>query len=139
MPAELVDDRPDGREIGVAGVGRRRADGDVEEVGALNGLGDVEGERQPLGVPLQELVEPGLEDRHLAGAEPLDPGLDDVAHDDVVPQLGEAGAGDEADVAGAEDCDSAHGRVILSSGFRPLAIASIVSLESVSSSELTTQ
>ena len=31
---------------------------------------------------------------------------DDVAHDDVVPEIGEAGAGDEADVAGAEDRDS---------------------------------
>ena len=110
VPAELVDHGPDGGEVGVSRVRRRRADGDVEEVGIADGLGNVEGEGQPLGIALQELVEPRLEDRHLARAEPLDPRRDDVPDDDVVPEVGEAGAGDQADVAGAEDCDSAHGR-----------------------------
>ena len=109
-PLELVDDGPDGGEIGVARVGGRRPDGDVEEVGVLHRLRDVERVRQPLGVAAQQLLEPRLVDRHLAGAEPLDPLGDDVADDDVVPEVGEARTGDEADVAGAEDSHSAHGR-----------------------------
>ena len=108
--AELVDDGPDGGEVGIARVGRRRADGDVEELGAVDGLGDVERVGQPLGVPAQQLLEPWLVDRHLARAQLLDPLGDDVADDDVVPELGEARAGDETDVAGAEDSHSAHGR-----------------------------
>ena len=86
-------------------------DGDVEEVGVLDGLA----RRRACSVSrsallLQQLLEPGLVDRDLAGAELLDPLGDDVADDDVVAELGEARTGDEADVAGAEDSDSAHGR-----------------------------
>ena len=79
-------------------------------------------------------------DRHVAVSQRVDLLRDDVADDDVVPEIGHAGAGDEADVAGAEDRDS-HGACYFprASGFRPLAIASIVSLESRSSNELTTQ
>ena len=66
--AELVDDGPDGGEVGVARVGGRRAHGDVEEVGVLYGLGDVERVGQPLGVVLEQLLEPRLVDRDLAGA-----------------------------------------------------------------------
>ncbi len=77
-------------------------------------------------------------DRNLASAKRVDLLRDDVADDDVVPELGEAGARDEPDVAGAEDRDT-HGYLPLASGFRPLAIASIVSFERRSSSVLTTQ
>ena len=38
---QLVDHRPDRREVGVARVGRRRADRDVDEVGAVDRLADV--------------------------------------------------------------------------------------------------
>ena len=38
---QLVDHRPDGGEVGVARVGRRRADRDVDEVRAVDRLGDV--------------------------------------------------------------------------------------------------
>ena len=82
-------------------------------------------------------------ERHLAGAERLDLLGDDVADHDLVAELGEAGAGDEADVAGAEDPDPAHRRcdVYFAAvrGLRPFAIASIVSFESESSSVFTTQ
>ncbi len=140
---ELVDDRPDRREIGVAGVGRRRADGDVEEVGAGDRLGDIERVGEPLGVPAQQLVEPGLVDRHLARAQLLDSLGENVANDDVVPELGEARAGHETDVTRAEDSDPGHRAeptyLMLRSGLRPFAIASIVSFESESSSVFTTQ
>ena len=59
-----------------------------------------------------------------------------------MPELREARAGDEADVAGAEDSDLDTARTYLlqlSIGLRPLAIAIIVSFESESSSEFTTQ
>ena len=66
---------------------------------------------------------------------------DDVAHHDLVAELGEAGAGDEADPARAEDCDPlslslmAGRRIVVAyadlrtfaSGRRPFAIAIIVS------------
>ena len=72
----------------------------------------------------------------------LDPLGDDVADDDLVPALGEAGAGDEADPAGAEDAERRllHARrLYLCMGRRPLAISSIVSFESLSRSVFTTQ
>ena len=103
---QLVDHRPDGGEIGVARVGRRRPDRDVDEVRALDRLAHVVREREPLGVPLEQVVETGLVDRHLAAAERLDAVREDVAHDDVVAELGKAGARDEADVARAEDRDA---------------------------------
>jgi hypothetical protein len=105
---QLVDDRPDRREVGVARVGRRRAHGDVEELRALDSLADVEREREPLPVALDHLVEAGLIDRHLAAAQPLDPLRDHVAQDHVVAEVGEACPGDEADVPGAEDRDPTH-------------------------------
>ena len=65
---ELVDDGPDGGEIGVTRVRRRRSDGDVEELGVLYRLRDVECVGQPLGVAAQQLLEAGLVDRDLTGA-----------------------------------------------------------------------
>ena len=60
-----------------------------------------------------------------------------------MPELGEARARDEADPAGAEDADLAHRGAkptcTVVRGLRPLAIASIVSFESESSSVFTTQ
>ncbi len=64
-------------------------------------------------VPLEHELEAGLVDRHLARLQALDPLRDDVADDDLVPELGEAGAGHEADVAGAEHCDLRHGPRLL--------------------------
>jgi hypothetical protein len=103
---QLVDHRPHGRQVGVARDGRRRADRDVHELRAVDRLGDVGREGQPLAVPLEELVEPRLVDRHLTAPERVDLLHDDVADRDGVPQLGEARPGDETDVAGAEDGDA---------------------------------
>ena len=46
-----------------------------------------------------------LVDRDLALLQALDLGRDLVDADHVVAALGEAGAGDQADVSGADDCD----------------------------------
>ena len=49
--------------------------------------------------------QPGLVDRNLALFEPVDLILVDVDAGDVVAAVGEAGAGDQADVAGADHDD----------------------------------
>ena len=49
-------------------------------------------------------LETGLVDRYLALIEPLDLVLIEVAANDVIAHFRHAGAGDEADIAGAEDC-----------------------------------
>ena len=151
---QLVDNRPDGGEVGVARVGGRRPDRDVHELGTVDRLRDVERERQPLAVSLEEILEPGLEDRHLASAERLDPRGDHVPHGDAVAELGEACARHEPHVPRAEDGDAIapvghvgpqdsrwglYDFATCASGFRPFAIAIIVSFESRSSSVLTTQ
>ena len=52
-----------------------------------------------------ELLEAGLVDRDLAALEARDLVGVDVDAPDLVAELGEAGGGDEADVAGADDPD----------------------------------
>jgi hypothetical protein len=49
------------------------------------------------------LAQVRLEERNLACPELFDPLRDDVANRHLVAELGEAGAGDEADPTGAED------------------------------------
>ena len=97
--------RPRGRRHPSTSAACRR---DVDDVRAVDGLVDLGREGQPLAVALEQLGEARLVDRHLASLERVDLLRDDVADDDVVPELGEARPGDEADVAGAEDGDLAH-------------------------------
>ncbi len=102
---QLLDDRPHPREVGVAGVGRRRVDADEEQAGARQQLVHVGGEGDPLGVAAQQVLEFGLVDRHLAAGEGVDLLLDDVAGDHLVAELGEAGRGDQPDPANSDDAD----------------------------------
>ena len=106
---QLVDHCPHRGEIGVAGVGGRRADGDVDEVGAVDRLADVGGKAKALAVSRDQLLEARLVDRHLAALQGRDALRDHVPDDDRVAELGEAGTGDEADVAGTEDGDVGRG------------------------------
>ena len=89
---------------------------DEQELGAGDRLFHREREGQALPVPGEQLVEPRLEERHLPGAQRIDPLGDDVADDDVVAELGEAGPADEAGVPGAEECDPCHRRRRLALG-----------------------
>ena len=77
------------------------------------GGGQVGGEQQPLGVDvvLDHFGQAGLIDRHFAVIEHVDLGLIDVDAGDVVAAVGEAGAGDQADVSGANNCDF-HERLV---------------------------
>ena len=105
---QLVDHRPDGGEVGVARLGRRRPDRHVQELRAVDRLPHVEREADPVAIALEHFVEPGLVDGHLARPEALDPIREDVADHHLVPEVGEARTGDEADIAGAEHADSCH-------------------------------
>ena len=108
----------------------------------LGEVGRVEREAEPVAVALEQLGHVGLVERHLAGAERRDLLGHDVANDDVVAEVGEADPRDEADPAGAEDAHRSHRAglyLACRSGLRPVAIASIVSFESESSSVFTTQ
>ncbi len=83
---------------------RRRADRDEDGLRALHALGDVGGERRAdrPSVAGDELVEPGLEDRDLAALQGRD--LVGVLIDayDRMAEVGEAGAGDQPDIARAD-------------------------------------
>src|SRR6185369_2606535 len=57
-------------------------------------------------VALQQRIEAVLVDRRLAAIDALDLRRVDVDADTVVPDLGEAGTRDEADVTGADDGDA---------------------------------
>ena len=83
---------------------RGRPHGDEHRLGSGDGCGDIVAERQPAG-------------RHVLGDQPLQPRLEDrqapvaqrrqlhrigLDHGDVVAELGEAGAGHEADIPAAD-------------------------------------
>ena len=78
---------------------------------------------QPLGldVVLDQLGQARLVDRNLAAVERVDLRLVDIDAGDVVAAVGEAGAGDQADVAGANDCNFHDAiRAIREDGAEPL-------------------
>src|SRR5207245_1180905 len=82
-------------------------DGDEDCIGAGDGGRGIRREGEAAGphVALDQLIEAGLVDRHLAALQPGNlVGILVDAHD-VDAELREAGAGDEADIAGADDRD----------------------------------
>src|SRR5690606_26674344 len=80
-----------------------RADGEKYQVGGGGRWPQVGGERQPSRshVPLHEVVEAGLVDRHLTAFQAFDTGMVLVDAGDSPSELGKAGRGDESYVAGA--------------------------------------
>ena len=95
-------------------------------------------------VPFEKPWKLGLVERQLPGLKRSDPVGNDIPHDHLVAELGEAAAGDEPDPPRAEDPDRPRFRhadpeAYLGSGCSPRAIASIVSFESESRIVLTTQ
>ena len=93
------------REVGVAGAGRRRVDADEEQPGRSEQLVHVGGEGEALGVAREQLVELGLVDRRLAPRERGDLLREDVAGDDPVAKIGEAGRRHQADPAHPDHAD----------------------------------
>jgi hypothetical protein len=105
--ADLPRRRQDVLDVGRAVLAWRRADGDELDAAVPRRLGGVGREAQPPGggIADDELRETGLVDRDPALAESRDLLRVDVEADDVVAEVGEARAGDQADVAGADDAD----------------------------------
>ena len=105
----LADGASDGQhvlEIGRAVLIGRRAHGNELEQAVIHGFLGVgrELESPGLDVALDVGLEARLVDRDLALVQASDLVLVDVVADDVVAHFGHAGTGDEADIAGAEDC-----------------------------------
>jgi hypothetical protein len=98
-------------QVGAAVFVRRGADGDELDVAEGHGLRRVGGEAQAAGfnVGLDQFAQAGLVDGHAAVVEDGDLGGVDVEAADAVAEVGQTGAGDEADVAGADDGD-VHGK-----------------------------
>jgi hypothetical protein len=99
--------------VGRAVLVGRRAHADELQRAVRDRGGDVGRELQPArrAVARDDLVQPRLVDRDAALVEDADLARVDVQADHVVAHFGEAGAGDEADVAGADDGDF-HGAII---------------------------
>ena len=95
---QLLDHGADPREVGVAGVGRRRVDADEEQPGALEQLAIsvVKVSRSALRATAPRGPARGSSPRR---ARATRPSREDVAGDDRVAELGEAGGGDQADPA----------------------------------------
>ena len=100
--ADLAGGAVDVGEVGMAvAAARRRADRDEDRLGLGHGRGELGGEGEPSGgdVARDQPVEAGLEDRNHPAVE-----VGDLAHvlvdaGDVVAEIREAGARDEADIA----------------------------------------
>ena len=93
--------------VGAAVFVRRRAHGDQLDFGVRDGAGHVGGEVQAAGgaVALDQLFQAGFIDRHVAGIEHRDLGRIQVQAQHVVAYVRQAGAGDEAHIAGADNGD----------------------------------
>ena len=100
-----LDHRVHRRQVGVAGVGRRRSHRDEQQPRVLERGREIGGEVQPLGVLGEQLLEPGLVDRHLTRAQALDLGRVDVDAPDLMAELRKARSGDQPDIAGADHSD----------------------------------
>ena len=94
-------------QIGRAVLAGRRADSDELDRAVVDCARGVGGEVQaPRGdIARDHGVQAGLVDRHAAGLEQGDLGRVHVQADDLVPHIGEAGARNEAHIAGADDGD----------------------------------
>ena len=113
---EAVERRGDlarrGVDVGQVGVAvaapRRRADRDEDRVGLGHRALQIGGEAQPprAHVGGDQIVEAGLVDRHLAALQRRDLAGVLVDAGDVVAEIGKAGPGNEADIAGADHRDA---------------------------------
>ena len=110
---DLAGDGFDVGEVGVAGLGLGRADGDEDGVAGAGGLGEVGGETDAgVAVTLEQLREVVLVDEGVAGLEGGDLALVVIDADHAVADLGEADGRDQADVTRTNNCDLngfAHG------------------------------
>ena len=96
-------------QVGVAvAAARRRADRDEDRIGRGHRRLQLGRKAQPPGLNVggDQIVEAGLVDRHLAALQRRDLAGVLVDADDVVAEIGKAGPGNEADIAGADHRDA---------------------------------
>ena len=100
---------------------RRRADRDEDRVGLGHRRLQVGGEAQPPGLHVggDQIVEARLVDRHLAALERRDLAGVLVDAGDVMAEIGKAGPGNEADIAGADHRDAHEVQNPLVNGQQP--------------------
>ena len=108
---DLPGRRLDVGEVGAAVLALRRRHAQERDLAVLDGVGGAEHELEPTRAePLvDEAVEAVLDDRDLARRQPRDLVGIDVGADHLVAEVGEAGTGREAHVAGSDDGDPRHG------------------------------
>jgi hypothetical protein len=87
---------------------RRRADGDEHRIGLAHRAAEIGGESEAPGSDIVDhhAIEAGFVDRHLALAQAGDLGGFLVDADDVMAELGEAGAGHQPDIARPDHGDA---------------------------------
>ena len=102
---DRVHDRVYGGEVRVAGVGGRGADRHEQQAGVGERPAELGVEVQALAVSRQQLLQPGLVDRRLTGAQAADLLGVDVHAPHLAAQLGEAGSGHQSHIAGADHAD----------------------------------
>src|SRR4051794_13869155 len=107
MSGHAVDDGPERGHVGSAIFSLRGADCEINNLGLANGSDQIGREVEPLGrlIVADHLLKPGLVDGDFTSREPGDFFLVDIDTRYVVAAIGEARAGNKADVAGANDCD----------------------------------
>ena len=104
---DLAADLFDVGHVGLAPIARRGADGDEDDLGERGAFLDGRRELQPAGgdVAVNHFFEPRLVDGHFAAFQDLDLALVVVHAQHVVADLGEAGARNQSDVSGSNNCD----------------------------------
>ena len=106
-----VDDRVHGGQVGIARVGRRRADGHEQQPGVLQRILQTGREVHAVAVLGDQLLQPRLPDGDPALAQALDLGRVDVDALDVGAERGEARRRHQPDVARADDAYRLAGAV----------------------------
>ena len=101
----------DVRQVGAAVVALRRRHAEEDDVGVARRLLGAEHERQQAGrsTGVDHARQTVLDDRDHAVVQHVDLALIDVTAGHAVPEMGEAGAGRQADVAGTHHAESNHG------------------------------
>ena len=86
---------------------RRSADSDEYDLCTSNGRGQLSRKRNSSGprIALYQIGKSGLENRNLTASQRLDLSFIEIDADNVVPEIGEACAGNEADIPGSDHCD----------------------------------
>ena len=112
---DLAANLPDTAQVGAAVVALRRADGDEDDLGLGDPVGQVRREPQPAvaQVAMHELAQPGLIDRNSSLRQPFDLTLDLVDAYDVVSALCQAGSLHQSNISRSDDCDLHDDAILL--------------------------